>query len=94
MCVRINALSGSPEFLCYLLFYQPDTSQSHLGRGSLSGKKLSPLDWPVESIFLINDLYERVQPTVGGTVLGQVVLGCARKQSEQAKRTKPVITPL
>jgi hypothetical protein len=39
---------------------------------------------------LINDWYARVQATAGGAICGQVVLGCVRKQAEQAMGSDPV----
>ena len=35
-----------------------------------------------------------VQPIVGGSIPRLVVLGCIRKQNEQARRTKPVSSTL
>ena len=40
-------------------------------------------------IFLINDRWGRAQPTVGGASPEQMILGCIRKQAEQAMGSKP-----
>jgi hypothetical protein len=41
-------------------------------------------------IFLENNQCGRVQPTVGSAIPGQVVLGCVRKEAEQAMESKLV----
>jgi hypothetical protein len=61
-----------------LVFRQFDISQSHVGREKLKGE-MSPSDWPV------GKSGGGGQPTEGGTILRQVVLGFIRMQGRLSK---------
>ena len=41
-------------------------------------------------VFLVNDGCGRTQPAMGSAIPGQVVLGCMKKQAEQATQSKAV----
>lgn len=72
-------------------FNQPDTGESHLGRGNLGhGINSTGLSHKrfCGGIVLTDDLYGRPQPTADGATPGQVVLHYMRKQSEEV--TEPV----
>lgn len=51
-------------------------------------EKIPTSDWPagkyMEGIFLISDWCRKAQPTGSGTTPVQMVLGCIKKQAEQA----------
>lgn len=77
---------------CFVCICQPNTSKSHLGRGSSVGK-LPPSDcfWAgLWAVFLLNDWCEKAQSTGYGATSERVVLRCVIIRAECTTGNKPV----
>lgn len=58
-------------------------------------ERISASRWPegkfgLFGTFLINNSCEKVQSSVGGDTIGQIVVGYIKKQAEKALESKPI----